>query len=211
MYGEEQVKREIEKAFVTQYVDLVLEYGKKFLGRDVSTILELGCGTGWITEEFRARGVDIVGIEGSTHAVNWASAFRHVSVIQHDLRRPLDLDRTFDLVVCTETAEHLECPFSSVLVDTMTKHSNLVWFSSDGKSMAEAHYAHMNEQPITFWQHLFKFFGYHMFFLPNDVQKFWKDSEGTRAMFYSDQITSPEELRQPDLPDEVKSLGYAII
>jgi 2-polyprenyl-3-methyl-5-hydroxy-6-metoxy-1,4-benzoquinol methylase len=215
MYGEEQVKRGIEKEFVEKYVDIVMDWGKRFVGHDIHSILELGCGTGWITREFVKRGVNITAVEGSIHAAKVAMDIKGAEIICQDLRYPLSLSGKYDITVCTEVAEHLECPFSATLVGNMTRHSDVVWFSSDGKSMAEAHYAHMNEQPIQFWHHLFRFFGYKMYFLPHDVQHFWKDSEGTRAVFYSEKL-DPRKfdqsiVEQPDLPDTTDSVGYAII
>src|SRR5947209_11300415 len=55
----------VDEYSVSQFVDTVLEWGKKLLGRDVVSVLELGCGGGWYTEEFLKRAIDIVAVEGS--------------------------------------------------------------------------------------------------------------------------------------------------
>ena len=92
-------------------------------------------------------------------------------IIKHDLRFPLNLNRIFDIVLCTEVAEHIEPPFSSQLILNIINHSKLVWFSFEEPGTNSAHYHHCNEQPEKFWKNLFDFFGYQMVKLPKKVIK----------------------------------------
>jgi hypothetical protein len=78
-------------------------------------------------------------------------------VIKHDLRMPLDLGKKYDMAICTEVAEHIETPFSSVLVSSLVKHSDIVWFSFNS---VDGHTHHSNCQPSKFWINLLNFFGY---------------------------------------------------
>ena len=156
---------------VTRYVDYVLAFGEELLGRPVQSVLEAGCAGGWFTEELVRRGIDVVALEG-THVGYDKTIARGVPasrVIRHDLRLPLSLGREFDMALCTEVAEHIECPFSSQLVQNLVNHSQLVWFSFEEPSTNDAHYHHCNEQPEPFWVNLFRFYGYRMRRLPAEV------------------------------------------
>lgn len=54
--------------------------------------------------------------------------------LRHDLRKSLPHDRPgkrFDIALCTEMAEHVEPPFSSMVVHNLVRHSDLVWFSTE--------------------------------------------------------------------------------
>lgn len=158
---------------VTQYVNHVLAFGAELLGRPVESVLEAGCAGGWFTEELVRRGIDVIAIEGTRVGYDKTIA-RDVPasrVIRHDLRLPLALGRSFDMALCTEVAEHIECPFSSQLVQNLVTHSPLVWFSFEEPSTNDAHYHHSNEQPEAFWINLFRFYGYRMRRLPDAVIK----------------------------------------
>ncbi len=179
---------------VKRYVSHVLDYGQKMLGREVRSILELGCGGGWFTEEFLKRGIDIIAVEG-THAGHRHALQRGVPaerLIRHDLRQPLTLTRTFDLAVCTEVAEHIECPFSSQLVRNITSYARVAWFSFEEPATNDAHYHHCNEQPEKFWRNLFRYFGFDAFTLPAQVTE---SVEGRGDLVcYSREIALPPEL-----------------
>lgn len=181
---------------VQRYVTHVLDYGGRILGRDVRSVLELGCGGGWFTEEFLKRGVEIVAVEG-THVGYNRAIKRGVPasvLIRHDLRKALDLKRTFDMVVCTEVAEHIECPFSSQLVQNIVSHGKLAWFSFEEPATNEAHYHHCNERPEKFWVSLFKFYGRTPFRLPEDVTRAC-EARGD-FIFYTDDIKLPDGMER---------------
>ena len=158
---------------VKQYVNHVLAFGAELLGRPVESVLEAGCAGGWFTEELVSRGIDVVAVEGTRVGYDRTIARGVPSsrVIRHDLRLPLSLGRTFDMALCTEVAEHIECPFSSQLVQNLVTHSQVVWFSFEEPSTNDAHYHHSNEQPEAFWINLFRFYGYRMRRLPDEVIK----------------------------------------
>lgn len=99
-------------------------------------------------------------------------------LLKHDLRMPLDLKRSFDIVLCTEVAEHIECPFSGQLVQTLVRHGRIIWFSSESPGTNPDHYHHCNEQPNRFWRELFHFFGFTMFPMePSVVQNLERRGE----------------------------------
>lgn len=191
-FGTDHVRRET----VTAYADYVLAYGQQFLDRPVASILECGAAAGWFSEEFIRRGIDLIAVEG-THAGHARLAQRIPAerAIQHDLRRRLDLQREFDVVLCTEVAEHIEPPFSSQLVENLVRHAPLVWFSFEPPGTNEAHYHHCNEQPLAFWVNLFAFYGYAALELPGEVTAAVQDRG--RVVFYdSARFGERSEARQ---------------
>jgi hypothetical protein len=149
----------------------MLDYCSNILGRRVASILELGAGGGWFTREFMKRGIDFIAVEGTHAGIKRAleNGIPGDGLIQHDLRLRLNLQRRFDLVVCTEMAEHIEPPFSSQLVTNIIEHTDLVWFSFEPPSTNESHYHHCNEQPEKFWRNLFAFYGFDIIRLPENI------------------------------------------
>jgi hypothetical protein len=148
-----------------------LSYGAAILGgREVKGLLEMRNGGGFYAEKFEALlGDGFVTVEGSGHGVQ-ATLKRSTPAKQvknWDLRLPLYLGRRFDLVVCTEVAEHVEPVFSSQIVLNLVLHSDVVWFSSahDG-THNDAFINHPNERPLKLWESLFDFYGYKIHLLP---------------------------------------------
>jgi SAM-dependent methyltransferase len=209
-YEENYFKQDhVPPQVVKRYVNHVLDYARRFLGREVRSVLELGCGGGWFTEEFIKRGVEIFAVEG-TRVGHERALKRGVPpnvLLRHDLRNPLSLNRTFDIVVCTEVAEHIECPFSSQLVHNIVSHGRLVWFSFEEPNTNEAHYHHCNEQPEKFWVNLFRFNGFEPFRLPEDVTRAC-EARGD-FIFYSSDLPLPPglDLKAEETRTSTASLG----
>lgn len=68
--------------------------------------MDVGAGAGPLVRAFRERGKDAWGIEGSRFCT-----LEGERIFQHDLREPLPEAlpfSTFDLVTCSDTAEHVE-------------------------------------------------------------------------------------------------------
>lgn len=76
------------------------------------SMLDVGCGTGAMCNLARKLGVDAVGVDKIAREPD--------SV--HDLRLPLNLGRTFDLVISLEVAEHIPTENSGIFLNSMTSH-----------------------------------------------------------------------------------------
>ncbi len=124
-----------------------------------SSVLDVGCGTGRLLAAFRAAGVThITGVEGG-----WvdrrALKIDSSELELRDLSRPLDLGRRFDLVVCTEVAEHLPSAVSRTLIESLVRHSDLVLFSAAIPFQGGEH--HVTERWPPYWFRLFQGQGFH--------------------------------------------------
>jgi SAM-dependent methyltransferase len=81
-----------------------MEYVRKFLNKvePASKIIDLGCGEGILVQEYRERGMDIIGLD-----LNYESAF----VRRGDMLNTGYPDGSFDMALCLDVLEHL--PFES--------------------------------------------------------------------------------------------------
>jgi beta-1,4-mannosyl-glycoprotein beta-1,4-N-acetylglucosaminyltransferase len=145
--------------------DYMQQVYKQVFNKPFDSIFELGCGGGEITLQFKEHGIDYMCVEGTQ-----AGKQRLVDVgidseriINSDLRLFKSINKKFDMVMCTEVAEHLEPTFSSKIVELCTDHANVVWFSAAKPNANCPHYHHPNELYIEAWDNLFAFFGFNKF------------------------------------------------
>ena len=122
------------------------------------SVVDVGCGEGVWLSTFRNLGVtDILGIDGAWVPEDQreipATLFR-----EHDLTQPFTLDRTFDIALCLEVAEHLPASAGPVLVETLTRLAPAVVFSA--AIPFQFGRGHINEQPPSYWAKLFATRGY---------------------------------------------------
>ena len=118
------------------------------------SVLDVGCGVGtWLkvwSEKFNVQ--DIVGIDGDY--VNR----EHLKIPQQnylgkDLKQSFSLGRKFDLAMSVEVGEHLPESVSTILVDNLIQHSDVVVFSSANLEQRGTY--HINEKPPEFWAKIF--------------------------------------------------------
>lgn len=117
------------------------------------SVLDAGCGRGEWLDAFGLDdmvGVDIFAPEGE-------------GIVQHDLTKPLDLGRSFDLVLSLEVGEHLPEEAADTYVGSLVCHGDAVVFSAavpgqEGKG-------HINCQSHEYWREKFSQRG----FLMSDV------------------------------------------
>ena len=133
---------------------------------EVNSVIDVGCGVGFLLAEFENRDREICGVEG-----DWleetAIKFSSDSLVRADLERPFSLDSTFDLCVSTEVAEHLEPARAEGFVADLTRLSDVVLFSA--AIAGQGGTGHKNEQWQDYWVNLFEAQDYAFFdaFRPN--------------------------------------------
>lgn len=173
---------------VLAYVDIVLSFYNEITGTTPKTVIEFGTAGGWFGKRFRELGVLPIGIEGTQAGMaKSGSTGAYSQLFGHDLRRPFyTRDGKEPIALCTEVAEHIEPPFSSVLVKSLCDASDLVWFSSEEPNTNPAHIHHPNEMPDKFWINLFDFYGYGCYKLPDWV---FDQTEGRgKYIFYNKSV-----------------------
>jgi hypothetical protein len=133
-------------------------------GNKFQSILELGTGGGYITQQFYKHDLDFFAVEGSEEGIKklLSIGIKENLIMKSDLRKMKSLQKSFDLVMCTEVIEHIEPFFASKLVELCTTHSNYVWFSCADRKR-KPHWHHINEISIEAWDNLFAFFGFNSF------------------------------------------------
>ena len=124
----------------------------------VRSVVDVGCGEGAWLAEFQRLGVnDILGVDGDyvgRKALRIAPAdFRAM-----DLSEPVVLDRTFDLAISLEVAEHLDAGLAEQFVESLTRLASVVLFSAAVPFQGGVH--HVNEQWPDVWVALFEKFGF---------------------------------------------------
>ena len=122
------------------------------------SVLDLGCNTGQWLKWFIHYGItDVIGVDG----INMLSelVIPKDKFYPFDLTKPIHSGKKFDLVLCLEVAEHLEEKYADILVDTATRHSDIIFWSA--ADVGQGGYNHVNEQPIEYWIEKFKARGYH--------------------------------------------------
>jgi len=112
------------------------------------SVLDIGCGMGTYIRRFKEWGVeDVLGIERDDMGPEFLVPG---GLRLHNLESVVSLDRTFDLVICTEVIEHLALEYEDRVLDTIVRHaSRLIVFSA-----AQPHQpgiGHVNLKPVSYW------------------------------------------------------------
>jgi SAM-dependent methyltransferase len=143
----------------------------------IDRVVDVGCGLGAWLSVFQECGVErVLGIDG-----DYVDRDRlHISSADfqpHDLTQPLNLDRSFDLAMSVEVAEHLDSEYAENFVDTLVALAPVVLFSAAIPDQPGEH--HVNCQWPAYWAELFYQRGYVLFdhlrlkFWQNDKVSWW--------------------------------------
>lgn len=125
---------------------------------EVRSFLDVGCGTGAWGRALLEHGItDYLGIDGSDHP-DTAMHIPRDMFQRHDLEKQLDLGRRFDAALCLEVAEHLPEVSAGVLLESLTKHADLVIFSA--AAPGQRGQGHVNCWFPSYWQAIFNSFGF---------------------------------------------------
>jgi SAM-dependent methyltransferase len=122
------------------------------------SVVDFGCGVGTWLKSFAENGIhDVLGLEGEWALENGLEIDRSLFEIA-DLTAPMKLDRTFDLAICLEVAEHLPQSAAATLVESLTRAAPAVVFSAAIPGQGGVN--HINEQWQDFWVAEFAKHGY---------------------------------------------------
>jgi hypothetical protein len=127
--------------------------------RHVSSAADFGCNCGpWLRALMDLGIMDVTGVD--LGAPGGDLLFPSANYLQHDLSKPLNLGRIFDLVIGLECAEHLNGGELGAenYVNTLTKHGSYILFSA--ATPGQGGNGHVNEQPHEYWHQKFFARGY---------------------------------------------------
>ncbi|HZR25941.1 MAG TPA: class I SAM-dependent methyltransferase [Vicinamibacterales bacterium] len=126
--------------------------------RDIApkTMLDAGCGFGFLVEALRERGVDAAGVDVSEYAIQHV----HESVRAHCWAGSLveDLPRMYDAIVSVEVLEHVPAGDAERVIANICAHTSDVLFSSTPFDRKEL--THVNVQPPEHWAEQFARHGF---------------------------------------------------
>jgi hypothetical protein len=122
------------------------------------SVVDIGCSSGVFLNGFMQKGInDVVGVDGP-----WIEdemlLIPKENFIRHDLSKPLNLNRKFDLAICLEVLEHLSLEVSMLVLEELSGLSDIILFSAAIPMQGGTH--HINERWPAFWAKNFKKFGY---------------------------------------------------
>lgn len=142
--GSRQSAREI--------VPLILELIKP------QSVVDVGCGDGTWLSVFKEFGIqECLGIDGE-YVDKESLQIPQEEFLAHDLKLPWQIDKTFDLVISLEVAEHLPEECAESFIDSLTKLGAVVVFSAAIPYQGGTE--HINEQWPSYWLSYFKTRGY---------------------------------------------------
>lgn len=122
------------------------------------SVVDVGCGVGtWLAAFQEAGAEEVFGVEGEWLDPARLEIPRHC-FLAHDLRRPLSLERRFDLAMSLEVAEHLPAECAEGFVATLTRLAPVVLFSAAIPFQGGT--GHVHERWPDYWAGLFDAAGY---------------------------------------------------
>ena len=123
-------------------------WGWLLIAKNITSVIDIGCGHGFNPKWFLDMGCDAYGIEGDPEAVH-SNQLPADRVIMHDYTTgPYVPDRQFDLGICTEFVEHVEQQYEANWIATARQCK---WFLMCHAVPGQGGYHHVNEQASGYW------------------------------------------------------------
>jgi SAM-dependent methyltransferase len=143
-FYEEHIERK------TAYYELARLIFRQFQPRSV---IDFGCGNGYLLHFLAQKGVAVSGVEGSRAALEFIEEDIRDRVLIHDLTQVIDTG-LHDLVISTEVAEHIPKKASATFVRNLGRGASrrIIFTAAKPGQWGDGH---INCQPKDFWIELF--------------------------------------------------------
>lgn len=164
-----------------EIVPLVLEYVQPH------SVVDMGCGMGTWLSVFKKHGVaEVLGVDGD-YADREALQISAQEFLPFDLRQPFRAERTFDLVLALEVAEHLPATCAETFVASLVRLGPVILFSAAVPFQGGTN--HLNAQWPDYWMQKFSRYNY----APIDClrRRLWQNTKvewwyAQNLMFYAE-------------------------
>ena len=125
----------------------------------IASVMDVGCAKGtWLNAWRELGATEIQGVDGD-YIRRQDLLIAQECFVAHDLSKPLDLQRKFDLVQTLEVAEHINANAADIFVENLVKHSRgLILFSAAPPGQGGEF--HINEQNYDYWRRIFAELGF---------------------------------------------------
>ncbi len=169
-YSTDFYKEQVDTSYQSakKIIPLVFELFKP------KSVIDVGCGVGnWLKVWVDDFGIlDYMGVEGPYVNPDMLMVPKE-NVLFADLKKPININRRFDIVMSMEVAEHIDGAFADLFVNNLIKLSDIVIFSAAIPNQEGTY--HINEQNPEYWAKLFINKGY----VTVDYfrKKIWNDKE----------------------------------
>lgn len=122
------------------------------------SVVDVGCGTGAMLEQFQSNGISCLGIENAPAALKYLVE-RKIRFIEFDLTTNLSLPVvSADIALSVEVAEHLPASADERLVRLLCSISRTVIFTAAHPGQGGT--GHINEQSSEYWENKFRIMGF---------------------------------------------------
>jgi SAM-dependent methyltransferase len=121
------------------------------------SVIDIGCGQGEWLSNLAGTSIDYLGVDGD-YISDEQLLIDKQKFVRYDLSSAFCIDRTFDVAMSLEVAEHLRQESSEDFVVSLTKLAPAVVFSAAVPGQGGVN--HINEQWPSYWKQLFLRHGY---------------------------------------------------
>jgi SAM-dependent methyltransferase len=149
------------EALYARIVDALVEL------RSPRSVVDVGCGTGFMLGRFAEHGLEVRVVEGSRAAIRRSGL--EDRIVRANLEREVPEVGRFDLCLCIEVAEHLRPASAPRLVAGLARLSDVVLFTAAPPGQGGT--AHINLRPKAYWTELFSRHGLEASGLEQELRK----------------------------------------
>jgi ubiquinone/menaquinone biosynthesis C-methylase UbiE len=168
----------------------VREYLISKIPKDVKSILDVGCGNGWVAKEFLTKGKEVysldISITNPAIATKLYSGEKHFGITSDSFHLPFN-DQSFDCVIASEIIEHVFDPaaFVKELFRVVKKGGSLVITTPYNEKIIYYLCVHCNQKtPANAHIHSFDEKKLEGLYSSNDLESFKYETFGNKLLIF---------------------------